>query len=250
MKGARAMLGALVALSLVGCKFGPFPDPNDPSIAGDRQPEVLRRQVAGASDALLTRHLAGEITDAQYRDYLAKFTDDLLKPIKLESVSPSNAWQYGEVYRTARKWKEAEGLYRTAVSVAKDDDRRVNDTLSLAECLAQEGEVKKAIAEARLTFDTPPKYKAPILYGVLYRIVPGGQGKGRDGDLARLLEDAITQSGLTQVNMATDSGKAYVFALPHHQHNARELAAKLYLSVGKAADAERVLAGKLANNSV
>lgn len=235
----------LISFSLSGCHFGTFPDPNDPKLAGDAQPEVLRRQVKGASDALFARQMAGEISEKQFQDLLAQFSDDLLKSTPVESVDPDKAWEYAEVYRTARKWKEAETTYRIAVKAAKDDDRRVNDSLFLAEALAQQGKIDEAISSARSTFDTTGPYKAPILYAVLYQIVPGGKRKGKDAELARLLEDAIRQSDLVEVDESTESGKAFKFALPHHQHNARELAAKLYLGVGKAADAERVLGGKL-----
>lgn len=237
-----------LALSLSGCHFYTFPDPNDPNLAGDMQPDVLRRQVKGASDALFARRMSGEISEEQYQRLLIEYTDDLLKNTKVEAIDPEKAWEYGEVYRTARKWKEAETLYREAVKVAKaskDDDRRVNDTLFLAQALAEQGNVEEAIQEARSTFDASGPFKAPILYAVLYQIVPGGQNKGKDAELARLLEDAVRQSDLVQVDPSTEAGKAFNFALPHHQHNARELAAKLYLGVGKAADAERVLGGKL-----
>jgi len=235
----------LLPFCLSGCHFDTFPDPNDPSLAGEAQPEVLRRQVKGASDALFARRLSNEITEQQYQNLLAQFTDELLKSTHVESVDATKAWEYGEVYRTARKWKEAEILYRAAVKVAKDDDRRVNDSLFLAEALAQQGKVEEAIKTARTTFDTPGPFKAPILYAVLYQIVPGGQGKGKDSELAHLLEDSIRQSDLVEVDQTIESGNAFKLALPHHQHNARELAAKLYLGVGKAADAERVLGGKL-----
>ena len=202
----------------------------------------------GASDALFARVVGGEITDRQYRDLLATYTDGLLKGVRVEDVDPAKAWEYGEVFRTGRLWKKAEGAYRVAVRVAKDEDRRVNDSLSLAEALAQQGRVEEAVEEARKTFESKPEVKAPILYAVLYRIVPGGRGKaGRAGDLrlARLLEDAIRQSDLVRVDPATEAGKAFLLALPHHQHRARELAAQMYLAAGSESDAERVLGGKL-----
>ena len=237
-----------LALLLAGCRFGTFPDPNDPRGAGVQQPEVLRRQVKGASDALFARVLGEEITDRQYRDLLAAYTDDLLKGVEIEEIAPAKAWEYGEVFRTGRLWKRAETAYRVAIGAAKDDDRRVNDLLSLSEALAQQGRVEEAVAEARKTFDVAPEYKAPILYGVLYRIAPGGRGKAAkpgDAALARLLEDAIRQSDLVRVDPNTESGAAFVQALSHHQHNARRLAADLYLSSGREADAERVLGGTL-----
>ncbi|RYG22927.1 hypothetical protein EON82_15645 [bacterium] len=239
--------GGLLLLScfLAGCKFGTFPDPNDPRTAGDLQPEVLRRQVKGASDALYARVLSREITEAQYRDLLAKYSDDLLKSTNIEAVDPAKAWEYGEVFRTARQWKAAEAVYRIAVEAAKDDDRRVNDTLKLAEAMAHLGKISEAIEEARKSFTAAPQFKAPILYGVLYEIAPAAQGKGKDALLARLLEDAVRQSDLTEVDPASEAGQAFAVALPHHQRNARELAATLYLKAGKANDAERVLGGKL-----
>ncbi len=230
---------------LVGCHFTTFADPNNPSKAGALQPEVLRRQVKGASDALYTRCLAGEITEEQYQDLLAGYADDLIKSTDIKSVDPSKAWEYGDVFRTARLWKAAEGIYRVAVKAAKDEDRRVNDSLFLAECLSHEGKVEEALKLARTTFDTPAESKAPILYGVLYNIAPSAQAKGKDEELARLLEDAVHQSDLTKVNESTPEGHNFLMALPHHQRNARELAAKLYRSAGSDRQVERVLSGKL-----
>lgn len=206
---------------------------------------MLRRQVKGASDALFARVIGGEITDGQYRDLLAQYTDDLLKGVQIESVDPTRAWEYGEVFKTGRLWSRAESAYRIAVKVAKDEDRRVNDTLQLANALAHEGKVPEAIAEARKTFDTPPEAKPPILYAAYLEIAPAGKGKGHDAELARLLEDAIRQSDLARVDASKDEGKAFLGALPHHQRNARRLAAELYLSAGKPTEAERVLGGKL-----
>ena len=240
----RAFLLPFFLLPLSGCHFGTFPDPNDPSRAGTLQPEVLRRQVAGASAALLARFGTGEISEERYRDLLAEYADGLVKRAHIESVDPAKAWEYGEVFRTGRMWKESEAIFRVAVGAAKDDDRRVNDTLRLAEALAHLGRVHEAVEEARKTFEAPPRYKAPILYGVLLEIAPAARGKGKDAEVARLLEDAIRQSDLTEVDRSTESGEAFVQALPHHQRNARRMAAKLYLGVGKDADAERVLGGK------
>lgn len=246
-KANKALLLSLVTCSLLlsGCKFGTFPDPNDPNSAGDLQPEVLRRQVKGASDALYARVLSGEITESRYRELLAGYTGDLLKATNIEGVDPAKAWEYGEVFRTAKQWKAAEALYRVAVKAAKDDDRRVNDTLKLAEAVAHLGRVGEAIAEARKSFTAAPEFKAPILYGVLYEIAPAAQGKGKDAEIARLLEDAVRQSDLTEVSPVSEAGQAFLAALPHHQRNARQLAATLYLNAGKPDDAERVLGGKL-----
>ena len=206
------------------------------------QPEVLRRQVKGASDSLLAREAGGEITDEQYRNMLAQYTDDLLHNVHVESLDPKRAWEYGMVFRAGRLWDKAEQAFRIAAAHPADEDRKVNDTLRLAEAEAQLGHVAEAVKTARQAFASD--YKVPILYSVLYEIVPAGEGKGHDVELARLLEDAIPQSDEAKVGTNTDEGKAFVQALSHHQHNARELAAKLYLSAGKSVDAERVLSGQ------
>lgn len=243
-KGGLFVLPFLL-LSLAGCHFTTFPDPNDPNSGVDLQPEVLRRQVKGASDALYARVLSGEITESRYRELLTQYTDELLKTTDIEGIDPAHAWEYADVFRTAQQWKPAEALYRAAVKAAKDDDRRVNDTLKLAEAVAHLDRVPEAIETARKTFDAPPQFKAPILYGVLYEIAPAARGKKHDAEVARLLEDAIRQSDLTEVDVNSEAGRAFLTALPHHQRNARQLAATLYLNAGKPDDAERVLGGKL-----
>lgn len=235
---------AALSLLLSGCHLSTFPDPNDPNGAGALQPEVLRRQVKGASDSLYARVTGGEIDDRTYRRLLAQYTDDLLKRIQIDRVDPAKAWEYGEVFRTGQLWDRAEKTYAIAMKAAANDDRRVNDTLRHAEALAHLGRVEEAVKEARSTFDAPPTEKAPILFSVLYEIVPGGRGKGKDLLLAHLLEDAIAQSSMVQVDLKSDAGKAFMTALPHHQHNARELAARLYLDGDRTSDAERVLSGK------
>ena len=241
---SRFFLIACLLFPLSGCHFTTFPDPNDPNAAGLKQPEVLRRQLKGASDALLTREIGGEITDARYHELLSAYAEELLKDTDIEEMEPGKAWEYGEVFRTAGRWKETEALFRIAAKVSPNEDRRVNDRLRLAEALAHLGRVPEAIAQVRETFSAPPGAKAPILYGVLLELVPAGRGKGKDVELARLLEDAIRQSELVEVDRSTAAGRAFYQALPFHQRDARELAARLYLSAGRSADVERVLGGK------
>lgn len=245
-RGTRGRYGLiLAAFLLVGCKTGTFPDPNDPNSDVLPQPDVLRRQIKGASDALLARVGSGEITDAQYRDMLRDYARSLLKKTDIESVAPAKAWEYADAFRTAQMWKEDEALLRIAVKAAKDSDRGVNDRLRLAEALAHLDRVEEAIDVARETFDAPRESKVPILYAVYLEIAPAAKGKGHDVELARLLEDASRQADLAVVDPNSDSGKAFLFALPHHQRNARKLAAELYLAAGRSQDAERVMADRL-----
>ena len=119
----------------------------------------MRRQVKGASDALLAREFRGEISDAQYRTS-GQYTNGLLKTCRSKTPTPQ-AWEYGEAFKTGRLWPRTERLYRIAAKAAKNEDRRVNDTLQLANALAHLGKATEAIAEARKTFDASPEQKAP-----------------------------------------------------------------------------------------
>jgi hypothetical protein len=73
----------------------------------------------------------------------------------------------------------------------------------------------------------------PILMSVLYEIVPEAQGKGRDTDLARLLEDAIPQHKATVVDAGSEAGRAFLLARPLHVHKAWIKIAQLYQAAGK-----------------
>src|SRR5579862_3020345 len=87
--------------------LGTPPDPNDPKQAGMLTPEVLRHYISGASDNLLVRLRKHEITDAQFNDEMAKATRKLLDEVRIERIPPAKAWEYGEIFITARRWTDA-----------------------------------------------------------------------------------------------------------------------------------------------
>lgn len=223
----------LLAILLGGCQTGTPPDPNDPNEVGSAQPEVLRRNLKYASDALLERQMKGEITDVQFHEMLTQYAKDLLGKLKLESIDPKKAWEYADVYRTAQDWRTTEALLRIAVKAAKDEDRRVVDRLRLAQALAHLDRVKEAIAMARTTFDGPSEGKAPILIAVLFDVVPPARGKGFDLQLAKLLEDAIQQTQETKVNPDSEGGRLFLQARPHHVRNAWGMVVELYVTAGR-----------------
>jgi hypothetical protein len=223
---------AAIAASVVGCDNGTIPDPNDPNEAGIAQPEVLRNDLKGASDTLYERVYKGEITDQQAQNYLAEYADRLLSGLKVEKVPVDKAWEYGEVFRTARRWKQAKIFYEIAVKNAKDDDRKVNDSIHLAVVDCKLDDVTDAIKFVRSTFNVPPTAKAPILIGTLLEVVPSGRGKGHDFELAQLLEEAIPQAEKTIVNMQTVPGRTFIIARPHHVFNAWSTVVQLYLETG------------------
>ncbi|MFX6861551.1 hypothetical protein ABTH25_19490, partial [Acinetobacter baumannii] len=86
----------------------------------------------------------------------------------------------------------------------------------LAWCAAHLNKLDEAFALARSTFSTPPEGKAPILFGILYEIAPDLEGKGRDVEVAKLIEEAIQQHEMVQVDPTSDSGKVFLASRAHH----------------------------------
>jgi tetratricopeptide (TPR) repeat protein len=228
--GLLCSVAVMFAGSLSGCRTRTLPDPND---VGYLQPEVLRRNLKYASESLWDRHLKGEITDAQFQALIAKAANELLGRVRIEQVPPSKAWEYAEVFRTAKRWKEAEKFYQIAVKAARDEDRFVNDSLHLAQVMCENGEVEAAIPIARSTFQSTPGAKAPILYGVLLEIVPAARNKGHDLELASLLEGAIGQAEQTQVDPKSVPGQQYLLARPLKIRDAWITIVQLYLAANK-----------------
>ncbi|MCW5940610.1 MAG: hypothetical protein KIS66_00165 [Fimbriimonadaceae bacterium] len=222
-----------VLLVVGGCKVAPPPDPNDPSEVGVVAPEVLDRAVKWAWDAASARVETGEISEAQAQAYTRKRADDLVSHVQVGKVPDEQAFAYGQVFRTAQRWKEAEILFRRALAVAKNDDARVNSSLRLAQALAHLRRVDEAIQVARGVFGVPDQETAPILPAVLYEIVPAAQNQNKDKELADLLVAAIRQHERTIVNENTEAGKAFFMAKPAHIARAWRAAAALYRRAGR-----------------
>jgi tetratricopeptide (TPR) repeat protein len=242
----RVLVGTLLVLLLVGSAFwfsnqlshvGTPADPNNPREAGILTPEVLRRNLAGASDSLLERVKRGEITDDQYKEYISEAAQKLLSQVDIERIPSGKAWEYGEIYITARRWEDAKKALQIAVKVAKNENRRVNDNLRLARVLAETGDVEAAIKTARGVFDANDNAAAPILPATLLEIVPAGEGKSKDAELASLLEDAIKCEMRTIVDPESQPGKDFLFARPFHVKRAWKKIVDLFLNVGLSEEA-------------
>lgn len=232
----------MLGLALAGCRSGTLLDPNDPTEVAVRKPEVLRRNLKGASDMLNQRKMRGEIDDAEYDRLIKQYAEDLIRETELEQVPVDEAWLYAEVLITARQWQVVEPLLREAVKHAietENTDRRVNDSLRLARVEAELGKVPEAIEIAKATFSAGVLDKAPILPAILYEVVPAGKGKEHDAELAQLLEKAIEQHEAVVVDPALEAGKAFLIARPHHVRKGWEEAARLYQAAGKSEDARR-----------
>ncbi len=227
--GLLACLTLALGCALAGCKTGVLPDPNDPHDVGQVAPDILRQNLESTSDSLNDRVIKGEISDSERRSLIVKRANELVAHLKLEQIEPAKAWEYAEVYRAAQRWKEADALLELAVKNAPSEDRRVNDSLRLAQVKATEGNVPEALRLARSTFDAPVTEKAPILPAVLYEIVPAAKGKGHDVELGKLLEDAIQQHQQVIVDPNTDAGRAFLAARPHHVQVAWETVLELFI---------------------
>lgn len=245
-------VGLMSGLMAVGCNLKPPPDPNDPADVGTVHIDVIERNLRYDSRAINERVAQGEISDSRGKKILADSAEKLLSTVKLEKISPQDAWRYGDVFRAANRWEQARSAYEMALEEAKrtkNEDRRVNDSLRLAQTEAHLSEIDTAIDLARSTFDVRPVDKAPIMMAVVYEIAPPCKGKGKDLELARLVEDAIGQHEQVIVDPVKDSGKAFLIAKKHHLEVAWALAIDLYRSAGKSNLAEEA-EKKLANLSV
>ena len=226
--------GALVALALLGgCRFTQYPDPNIAPVGSLVEPKVMRRNLEEVHRNLEHRISLGEI-DRVRKDVLIKqYCDQELKGVNLHTVPKSQAWQYADIVRQADRWQDAYDLLKVAVGAAKDEDRRVNDSLQLARCAAHLGRVDEAIKLARSTFTTPPQGKAPILFAVLYEITPESLGKGKDLEIAKLIEDSIKQHQQVQVQTDSDAGTTFLATRAHHIRRGWDEVLKIYVGAGR-----------------
>ncbi len=239
----QALLISLAAALLAGCQTPTPADPNDPKL-GAIEPEVLRRSLKGASEAFMDRVTRGEISDGQFQDLMAQTANRLLTGVTIENTDPEMAWEYGEVFRTARQWASAETFLRVAVDFAiktRNEDRRVNDLVRLAQVLVMENKVEEGLKTARETFSAPDEGCAPILPATLLEIAPAARGKGHDLELAELLVGAIACHRRTRVDTQSEAGRAFLSARPYHIRNAYRLAVGLLQSSGQSARAAEVL---------
>lgn len=213
-----AVLG-LGLILLAGC--GQLPNPNDIArIPGPNRPEAAQRLLSSAAEYLDERVKAGELSDAQRVDLIRQNAEGLVQTIDPNDVQDEDLWIYGDLLRTTGRWSDAADVLGKAAKVAASWDRRVNDTLRWSSALAHEDKVPEAIAVARSVFNAPPDQSAPILFAVLYEIVPAAQGKGHDRELADLLEAAVGTQARTKVDPKTDVGKAFIAAARFHRERA------------------------------
>ncbi|MEX2244580.1 MAG: hypothetical protein WD716_12120 [Fimbriimonadaceae bacterium] len=229
----RALLLALAVGGLAGCRFGKLPDPNKPKLDSKYDGASLQAKVREADNVLNERLAKGEIDIVQKKEILHAFIQKQVEGIELSKVGNEQAWRFADVYRQMEDWQTTHDLYVIAVASAEDEDRRVNDTLRLAEAKARLDKVAEGIELVRSTFDVAPAGKAPILMATLYEFAPSALGKGLDLEVARLVEDAMEQHLETIVDPASDSGRQFLQARVHHLRQSWELVFRVYRESGE-----------------
>lgn len=220
-------IAALAALATT--RNHTIPDPNDPQTNIAMAPDVLRRRLKMASDSAYGRMYNREIPPRAARVLVRQYADQLTKEAHLDRVDPLKAWEYGDVLRTANNWEAAADVYKIGLKNPVNTDRRVNDSLHCAQCLAHIGKIEEGIKLIRSTFDADPTNKGPILTSVLLEFLPAAYGsKGHEVELAKLLEDSIGQAEQTVVDGNSQAGKMFILAKHRHIRNAWEAIIQLY----------------------
>jgi len=224
--GRMAVAGAVG--SLVGCQSGTVPDPNASGERLQREPEMMRRNLSDAYVTLAARLQRGQLTPERLNEILTEEARAMVRGIQVESVPREQAWQYGEVFRTAQLWPQTTRLYERALERPPNDQRLVHDSLRYAEALAKLGRVEECIVAAKRSLGAEPKFAAGVLLPVYLEIVPAAQGQGHDAALAQLIELAISEHVRGILDPNTPEGKAFFAARPHHLQAASRLAQRLY----------------------
>lgn len=225
--------GWVALVVAAGCQTPTIPNLNDPEDVEHAPPAVLKQDLDGAYAIFAQRVRQGEITEAQARQMLTDKANAMIARIDIPKIPVSEAWRYGDIFRTAERWDLAKEAYSAGAKHAKSEDRRVNDTLRLAESMAHLGDIKGAIRIARTVLNASPRESAPILPSILLELTPAAEGKGHDIELAKLLEDAVRKHDATVVDPETEAGNAFLMAKLHHISNAWEKIGDLYRSAGR-----------------
>lgn len=227
-----AWLLILIVVTTAGCQFSAVRNPNDPNeVSADRQPIVVKAYMKQMSDDVISPAVASRrITDEQGKALMVQGAKDYLKTVHFKNTPPNVVWMVAEAYVTAHEWERAKPLVEAALKFDTDGDRRVNDILWLARCEAELGDVAIAMKTARDSFSAPPEWKWPILYAVIYEIVPAAERmKPRARiELAQLVKDAIKQHEAATGSIEDPVRRDWVALRDFHISRAWRLVVQLY----------------------
>ncbi|MEI8281895.1 MAG: hypothetical protein WCG75_05785 [Armatimonadota bacterium] len=210
---------ALLALVLIGC--GQYANPNDlTAIRSELRVEIAYKRLEAAESTLQFKVDSKEINDVRRNELISDLASDMLQSIEQKTVPESDQWMYAALLRVTNQWPATEVALKRAVVVAATQERKINDSLKLAQAKARNGEVDEALATATSVLNAADKDAAPILPAVLYEIVPAAEGKGRDKELADLLTKAIECHKRVKIDVATEAGRAFLIARQYHINRA------------------------------
>jgi hypothetical protein len=205
---------------LVGC--GQYPDPNNlEAVSPESRAEIANKRLESAGATLQFKVEQNEISDQRRNQLIRELAEDMLKKVDPKAVPDSDQWMYAALLRVTDRWPDAESALRIAVKVAPDEDRRVNDSLKLAQAMAKNKNVTEALVIANSVMNAADADAAPILPAVLLEIVPAAQGQGHDKEFAELLVKAIECHKRVKVDLTSDAGKSFVIASRYHIHRAQ-----------------------------
>ncbi len=224
----RCLPWAVAVVLAAGCKFGQVPVQNEPSPDSLYDGALLQQNVRRVAEVLDDRLSRGQISGGQKDEILHAYIRDQVADIDRALIPADQVWRFADVYRQMEDWEATFDLYTIAVMNAESEDRRVNDSLRLAEATARLGDIEEGINLVRSTFDVDPLGKAPILMATLYEFAPAVQGRGHDHELAVLLEEAAGQHLLTVVDPQSDAGRRFIKARRHHVREAWFAVIRLY----------------------
>jgi len=223
---------AVVGLFAGGCEFKPKFNPNDPNqVSADRQPVVIQAYFKQMSDDVIGPAVsAAQITREKGDQMMVEGAKDYLNTIHLKDTPPNLMWMLGDEFITAHDWKRAKTFLEQALKVDTGPDRLVHDRVWFARCQAELGEVDEAIKTARSAFEAPPYWKWPILYAVIYEIVPAAE---REKPSARLALAQLVKDSIKQHEAASGTGSDvtrldYLIRRQYHINRAWRLVEELY----------------------
>lgn len=229
------------SLATLGCQSGTMPSPEEPADLARVPLQTVRDNLQADYEQLRERVDKQEITEAKLHEVLRERASKFAAKVDATTLTNDNAWIIADILRCAEQWHKARAALQIAVRTAKTEDRRVNDTLHLAQVEAKLGNVDKVIPLARSVFSAGPRDKGPILPAILFEIVPAAEGKGIDKELADLLLDAAEQHKQVEIDRDSDAGKLFLAARPFHINRAFRRAMELYKSSGNMGAAKAML---------
>ena len=226
----RCLPWAAAVVLAAGCEFGQIPDQSEPGPDSLYDGALLQQNVRRVDEVLNDRVMRGQINLAEKQELLNAYISEQVADLVREDIPADQVWRFADVYRQMEDWQTTHELYTIAVTTAESEDRRVNDSLRLAEATAQLGDVQEGMDLVRSTFDVDPEGKAPILMATLYEFAPVAEGRGHDHALAVLLEEAALQHLLTIVDAESEAGRLFMQARRYHLRKAWFAIIRLYRS--------------------